>query len=80
TQVGADLERLLPLWGATVTRDGDDLVFDGGVGVRGGASLPGLELDLSRGGELAPALVAVAGRGRGPGGGGRGGGGGGGGG
>ncbi|GAA3337646.1 3-phosphoshikimate 1-carboxyvinyltransferase [Curtobacterium pusillum] len=60
TQVGADLETLLPLWGATVTRDGDDLVFDGGVGVRGGASLPGLDLDLSRGGELAPSLVALA--------------------
>ncbi|MFS0730792.1 3-phosphoshikimate 1-carboxyvinyltransferase [Curtobacterium sp. 1P10AnD] len=60
TQVGADLETLLPLWGATVTRDGDDLVFDGGVGVAGGASLPGVELDLSRGGELAPALVALA--------------------
>ncbi|WP_031262768.1 3-phosphoshikimate 1-carboxyvinyltransferase [Curtobacterium sp. B18] len=60
TQVGADLETLLPRWGATVTRDGADLVFDGGVGVRGGASLPGLALDLSRGGELAPALVALA--------------------
>jgi 3-phosphoshikimate 1-carboxyvinyltransferase len=60
TQVGADLETLLPLWGATVTRDGDDLVFDGGVGVAGGASLPGVTLDLSRGGELAPALVALS--------------------
>ncbi|MCS6574857.1 3-phosphoshikimate 1-carboxyvinyltransferase [Curtobacterium flaccumfaciens pv. flaccumfaciens] len=60
TQVGADLETLLPLWGATVARDGDDLLVDGGVGIRGGASLPGLELDLSRGGELAPALVALA--------------------
>ncbi|MFJ3381060.1 3-phosphoshikimate 1-carboxyvinyltransferase [Curtobacterium sp. NPDC090217] len=60
TQVGADLETLLPLWGATVARDGDDLVFDGGVGVLGGASLPGLDLDLTRGGELAPALVALA--------------------
>ncbi|KQO60253.1 3-phosphoshikimate 1-carboxyvinyltransferase [Curtobacterium sp. Leaf261] len=60
TQVGADLESLLPLWGATVARDGDDLVVDGGVGVRGGATLPGLDLDLSRGGELAPALVALA--------------------
>lgn len=60
TQVGADLETLLPLWGATVVRDGADLVFDGGVGIRGGASLPGLDLDLSRGGELAPALVALA--------------------
>lgn len=60
TQVGADLETLLPLWGATVTRDGDDLVFDGGVGVASGASLPGVTLDLSRGGELAPALVALS--------------------
>jgi 3-phosphoshikimate 1-carboxyvinyltransferase len=60
TQVGADLETLLPLWGATVTRDGDDLVFDGGVGIRGGASVPGVDLDLTRGGELAPALVALA--------------------
>ncbi len=60
TQVGADLETLLPRWGATVTRDGDDLVFDGGVGVAGGAALPGIELDLTRGGELAPALVALA--------------------
>ena len=60
TQVGADLETLLPLWGATVTRDGDDLVVDGGVGVVGGASLPGVTLDLTRGGELAPALVALS--------------------
>jgi 3-phosphoshikimate 1-carboxyvinyltransferase len=60
TQVGADLEHLLPLWGANVTRDGDDLVFDGGAGVLGGRALPGVHLDLSRGGELAPALVALA--------------------
>jgi 3-phosphoshikimate 1-carboxyvinyltransferase len=60
TQVGADLETLLPRWGATVTRDGEDLVVDGGRGVRGGAALPGVTLDLSRGGELAPALVALA--------------------
>jgi len=66
TQVGADLETLLPLWGATVTRDGDDLVFDGGVGVAGGASLPGVTLDLTRGGELAPALVALSALAHGP--------------
>lgn len=59
TQVGADLETLLPLWGARVERDGADLVIDGGAGVRGGATLPGVELDLSRGGELAPSLVAL---------------------
>ncbi|RPE74468.1 MULTISPECIES: 3-phosphoshikimate 1-carboxyvinyltransferase [unclassified Frondihabitans] len=60
TQVGADLEELLPLWGATVTRDGDTLTIDGGSGLIGGGSLPGIDLDLSRGGELAPALVALA--------------------
>lgn len=60
TQVGADLVDLLPLWGATVTLDGDVLTVDGGVGLVGGGSLPGVDLDLSRGGELAPALVALA--------------------
>jgi len=60
TQVGADLIELLPLWGATVTLDGDTLTVDGGVGLIGGGSLPGVDVDLSRGGELAPALVALA--------------------
>jgi 3-phosphoshikimate 1-carboxyvinyltransferase len=60
TQVGADLQTLLPRWGATVTRDGSDLVFDGGDGVRGGRGLPGVDLDLTRGGELTPAIVALA--------------------
>jgi 3-phosphoshikimate 1-carboxyvinyltransferase len=60
TQVGADLQTLLPLFGATVHRNGDALVVDGGVGLLGGAQLPGVSLDLSTGGELAPALVALA--------------------
>jgi 3-phosphoshikimate 1-carboxyvinyltransferase len=60
TQVGADLERLLPRWGATVTRSNGSLVVDGGAGVVGGAVLPGLDVDLSTGGELAPVLVALA--------------------
>lgn len=60
TQVGADLIDLLPLWGATVTLDGGTLTVDGGVGLVGGGSLPGVDVDLSRGGELAPALVALA--------------------
>jgi len=60
TQVGADLETLLPLFGATVHRDGEALVVDGGVGLLGGTPLPGVDLDLSTGGELAPALVALA--------------------
>ncbi|WP_423917917.1 3-phosphoshikimate 1-carboxyvinyltransferase [Frigoribacterium sp. 2-23] len=60
TQVGADLIELLPLWGATVTLDGDTLTVDGGDGLIGGGALPGVDVDLSRGGELAPALVALA--------------------
>jgi len=60
TQVGADLATLLPLFGAAVHRDGDALVVDGGAGLLGGATMPGVTLDLSTGGELAPALVALA--------------------
>ncbi|UTT62720.1 3-phosphoshikimate 1-carboxyvinyltransferase [Microcella humidisoli] len=60
TQVGADLETLLPLFGASVHRDGESLVVDGGAGLLGGATVPGVDLDLSTGGELAPALVALA--------------------
>lgn len=54
TQVGADLADLLPLFGATVTRDGGRLSVSGGSGIRG------VNLDLTTGGELAPALVAIA--------------------
>ncbi|HEV7957630.1 MAG: aroA [Microbacteriaceae bacterium] len=59
TQVGADLERLLPLWGAVVTRSAGSLLIDGGAGAVGGVKLPGVDLDLSTGGELAPAIVAL---------------------
>ncbi|PTL73379.1 3-phosphoshikimate 1-carboxyvinyltransferase [Rathayibacter caricis DSM 15933] len=54
TQVGAHLERFLPLFGASVERDGGDLV------VTGGDEILGVDLDLSEGGELAPALAALA--------------------
>lgn len=54
TQVGADLADLLPLFGATVTRDGDRLT------VAGPDRPNGVALDLTTGGELAPALVAIA--------------------
>lgn len=60
TQVGADLEHLLSLFGATVTRRGALLTIDGGAGVIGGATLSGVEIDLSTGGELAPAIVGLA--------------------
>ncbi|WP_374007668.1 3-phosphoshikimate 1-carboxyvinyltransferase [Leifsonia sp. LS-T14] len=54
TQVGADLADLLPLFGATVTREGDRLT------VVGPERVNGVTLDLTTGGELAPALVAIA--------------------
>jgi 3-phosphoshikimate 1-carboxyvinyltransferase len=54
TQVGADLADLLPLFGAEVTRTGDRLTVTGGDGIRG------VNLDLTTGGELAPAIVAIA--------------------
>jgi 3-phosphoshikimate 1-carboxyvinyltransferase len=60
TQVGADLETILPRFGATVTRQDGALTVDGGAGVLGGSLPPGVDLDLSRGGELAPAIVALA--------------------
>ncbi len=60
TQVGADLATLLPLFGATVRREASRLIVDGGDGLLGGARVPGVQLDLSTGGELAPAIVALA--------------------
>lgn len=60
TQVGDDLADILPRFGATVHRDGGDLTVDGGAGVCGGVPVPGVDLDLSTGGELAPAIVALA--------------------
>ena len=59
TQVGDDLAVILPRLGARVSRSGGALTVDGGDGIRGGATIPGLDLDLSTGGELAPAIVAV---------------------
>lgn len=60
TQVGAELTRLLPMFGATTSRRDGDLTVDGGRGIRGGNRIPGVDLDLSAAGELAPALVALA--------------------
>lgn len=66
TQVGADLATLLPRFGAEVRRDGSRLIVDGGDGLLGGARMPGVQLDLSTGGELAPAIVALAALAEGP--------------
>ena len=54
TQVGDALLELLPRYGATVTRDGD------AVTVAGGGPIPGVDLDLSEGGELAPTFAGLA--------------------
>lgn len=60
TQVGDRLESLLAEFGATSTRTESSLTIDGGAGVLGGGTIPGVELDLHECGELAPTLVALA--------------------
>jgi 3-phosphoshikimate 1-carboxyvinyltransferase len=60
TQVGDELTRLLPRYGATVTRSGDAVTVDGGAGILGGGAIPGVDLDLGEGGELAPTFAALA--------------------
>ena len=59
TQVGAHLEQILPRFGASIGRSSAGLTIDGGAGIIGGTTFPGVDLDLSEGGELAPALVAL---------------------
>jgi len=54
TQVGNDLLEILPLFGASVTRTGTS------VTVSGTGNISAVSLDLTTGGELAPALVALA--------------------
>ena len=60
TQVGDQWERLLTLFGATVTRDADSLTVDGGAGALGGGTVPGIDVDLSEAGELTPTVAAIA--------------------
>lgn len=61
TQVGDLFRTLLPRFGATVSLSSDgELQVDGGAGYRGGARWPGVDLDLSEGGELAPTFAALA--------------------
>jgi 3-phosphoshikimate 1-carboxyvinyltransferase len=60
TQVGNDLIEILPLFGATVSREGDKVTVTGQVDDHGKPLIQGITLDLSTGGELAPAIVAIA--------------------
>jgi 3-phosphoshikimate 1-carboxyvinyltransferase len=60
TQVGNDLLTLLPQFGATVTRYGSEVTVSGAVDADGKPVIHGVTLDLTTGGELAPALAALA--------------------
>lgn len=60
TQVGNDLLEILPLFGATVTRNGDKVTVTGKRDEAGNPLVHGITLDLTKGGELAPAIVAIA--------------------
>lgn len=60
TQVGNDLLEILPLFGAKVTQKGDKVTASGALDSEGNPSLTGITLDLTTGGELAPAIVAIA--------------------
>jgi 3-phosphoshikimate 1-carboxyvinyltransferase len=60
TQVGNDLLEYLPLFGASVTRDGDRVTVTGAQDKQGQPYVRGVTLDLTTGGELAPALIAIA--------------------
>lgn len=60
SQVGNDLLEILPLFGASVIRVGDDVTVQGAVDESGMPLIHGIELDLTRGGELAPAIVSIA--------------------
>lgn len=60
TQVGNDLLEILPLFGATVVRDGDKVTVTGKTDKSGTPVISGITLDLTTGGELAPAIVAIS--------------------
>jgi len=60
TQVGADIPLILEQLGATSEVSDMRLTLDGGVGWRHGATIPGVDMDLSHAGELAPTVIALA--------------------
>ena len=60
TQVGNDLLEILPLFGTTIFRDGDKVTVTGKTDETGNPVVHGITLDHTTGGELAPAVVAIA--------------------
>ncbi|PDQ34655.1 MAG: 3-phosphoshikimate 1-carboxyvinyltransferase [Candidatus Lumbricidophila eiseniae] len=59
-QVGAQLATILPRFGATVTRTGDEITVTGPAAGASGRGIRAVDLDLSEAGELVPNLVALA--------------------
>lgn len=59
TQAGAELERILPRFGAHVERRAGALRVSVERGIAVGAEVPGVTLDLGQVGELAPNLAAL---------------------
>jgi 3-phosphoshikimate 1-carboxyvinyltransferase len=60
SQVGNDLLEILPLFGSTVSQEGDKVTVTGRFDEHGNPLIHGITLDLTTGGELAPAIVAIA--------------------
>lgn len=60
TQVGAHVPALVERFGATVLRNQGSVTVDGGAGWVNGATLQGVDMDLSHAGELAPNLVVLS--------------------
>jgi 3-phosphoshikimate 1-carboxyvinyltransferase len=60
TQVGAEVPYILESFGATSSLTDGVLTVNGGTGWSHGATLPGVDLDLSHAGELAPTFIALS--------------------
>jgi 3-phosphoshikimate 1-carboxyvinyltransferase len=60
TQVGNDLLEILPLFGAEVSHQADKVTVTGKRNAAGSPVVHGITIDLTTGGELAPAIVAIA--------------------
>jgi 3-phosphoshikimate 1-carboxyvinyltransferase len=60
TQVGRHVPELLEIFGAEVHYGSTFVTVSGGAGWVNGAQLPGVDLDLSHAGELAPTFIALS--------------------
>ncbi|MCF8549605.1 MAG: 3-phosphoshikimate 1-carboxyvinyltransferase [Pontimonas sp.] len=60
TQVGRHVPELLELFGAEVHYGEASVTVSGGAGWVNGAQIPGVDLDLSHAGELAPTFIALS--------------------